>query len=265
MDNRLSIYVSSPDSYSDVLEVYLKCFKKYWSDCPYEFILTTNSRNYEGATCICNNKPGDTWIERTIAAYSHITSKYILMMCDDILINGKIDNEKIESILDYMDQNDIKFCRLKPVKQGEKILEFPFLNRVSKQMPYAVNLQIGIFRMDYFKQVIGDGTLSAWDIENKLNTEASIAEDCISSDVISANSIVIPFIHGVDKGKWYRKAISFIKKEFPDYKFVRPVLPIFIELKNYTIGLIQYNLSPRRRKRIKEMAQKLGVGFASKN
>lgn len=265
MDKRLSIYVSSPDSYSDVLEVYLRCFKKYWNDCPYEFILTTNSRNYEGVTCICNNKPGDTWVERTIAAYSHITSKYILMMCDDILINGKIDNEKIESILDYMDHNDIKFCRLKPVKQGEKILEFPFLNRVSKQMSYAVNLQIGIFRMDYFKEVLGDGTLSAWDIENKLNTEASIAEDCISSDVISANSIVIPFIHGVDKGKWYRKAISFIKKEFPDYKFVRPLLPISTELKNYTIGLVQDNLSPNVRRRIKAMAQMFGFKFASQN
>ena len=99
----------------------------------------------------------------------------------------------------------------------------------------------------------------------QINQQVSIAEDCISSDVISANSIVVPFIHGVGKGKWYSKAISFIKKEIPDYKFERPVLPIFIELKNYTIGLIQYNLSPRRRKRIKEMAQKLGIGFASKN
>lgn len=265
MDKRLSIYVSSPDSYSDVLEVYLRCFKKYWNDCPYEFILTTNSRNYEGVTCICNNKPGDTWVERTIATYSHITSKYILMMCDDILINGKVDNEKIESILDYMEENDIKFCRLNPVKQGKVISEIPYLNKVSKQMPYAVNLQIGIFRIDYFKEVLGDGTLSAWDIENKLNTEASIAEDCISSDVISANSIVIPFIHGVDKGKWYRKAISFIKKEFPDYKFMRPALPISTELKNYAIGLVQDNLSPDVRRRIKAMAQMFGFKFASQN
>lgn len=265
MDKRLSIYVSSPDSYSDVLEVYLRCFKKYWNDCPYEFILTTNSRNYEGVTCICNNKPGDTWIERTIAAYSHITSKYILMMCDDILINGNVDNEKIESILDYMDENDINFCRLNPVKQGETILGVPFLNKVNKQMPYAVNLQIGIFRMEYFKEVLGDGTLSAWDIENKLNTDASKAEDCLSSDVISANSVVIPFIHGVDKGKWYRKAISFIKKEYPEYNFVRPALPMNIELKNYAIELIQYNLSPGCRRIIKEMAQKMGFGFASNN
>lgn len=265
MDNRLSIYVSSPDSYSDVLEVYLRCFKKYWSDCPYEFILTTNSRNYEGVTCICNNKPGDTWIERTIAAYSHITSKYILMMCDDILINGNVDNEKIESILDFMDDNNIKFCRLRPVKQGKKISEIPYLNKVSGQMPYAVNLQIGIFRMDYFKDVLGDGTLSAWDIENKLNADASRAEDCLSSDVVSVNSVVIPFIHGVDKGKWYRKAISFINKEYPEYKFVRPALPINIELKNYAIGLIQDNFSPGFRRKIKKMAQKWGVGFASNN
>ena len=34
MDKRLSIYVSSPDSYSDVLAVFLKGYRRYWSDCP---------------------------------------------------------------------------------------------------------------------------------------------------------------------------------------------------------------------------------------
>lgn len=48
MDKRLSIYVSSPDSYSDVLAVFLKGYRRYWSDCPYEFILTTNTKSYEG-------------------------------------------------------------------------------------------------------------------------------------------------------------------------------------------------------------------------
>ena len=59
MDKRLSIYVSSPDSYSDVLAVFLKGYRRYWSDCPYEFILTTNTKSYEGITCICNNKQND--------------------------------------------------------------------------------------------------------------------------------------------------------------------------------------------------------------
>ena len=55
MDKRLSIYVSSPDSYSDVLAVFLKGYRRYWSDCPYEFILTTNTKSYEGITCIISS------------------------------------------------------------------------------------------------------------------------------------------------------------------------------------------------------------------
>lgn len=265
MNNRLSIYVSSPDSYSDVFDVYLRCFRKFWRDCPYEFILTTNSHRYDGIKCICNNNPGDSWVERTIAAYPLITSKYILMMCDDILINGKVENEKIESILNYMDENDIKFCRLNPVKQGKVITEIPYLNKVSKQMPYAINLQVGIFRMDYFKELLGDGSQSAWDIENRLNTISSESEDCLYRYVVSVNSIVIPFIHGIFKGKWYRRAISYIKDEYPDYQFMRPALPISTELKNYAIGLIQYNLSPGFRRRIKTIAKKIGFKFASRN
>ena len=87
MDKRLSIYVSSPDSYSDVLAVFLKGYRRYWSDCPYEFILTTNTKSYEGITCICNNKQNDTWVERTIAALPVIKSKYVMLMCDDIILS----------------------------------------------------------------------------------------------------------------------------------------------------------------------------------
>ena len=107
MDKRLSIYVSSPDSYSDVLAVFLKGYRRYWSDCPYEFILTTNTKSYEGITCICNNKQNDTWVERTIAALPVIKSKYVMLMCDDIILSDNVDNSLIERLLDYMDSHEI--------------------------------------------------------------------------------------------------------------------------------------------------------------
>ena len=96
MDKRLSIYVSSPDSYSDVLAVFLKGYRRYWSDCPYEFILTTNTKSYEGITCLCNNKQTDTWVERTITALPVIKSKYVMLMCDDIILSNNVDNSLIE-------------------------------------------------------------------------------------------------------------------------------------------------------------------------
>ena len=142
MDKRLSIYVSSPDSYSDVLAVFLKGYRRYWSDCPYEFILTTNTKSYEGITCICNNKQNDTWVERTIAALPVIKSKYVMLMCDDIILSDNVDNSLIEQLLDYMDSHEIRYCNLGPTPKGSKIKSFPLLRSVNKQIPYAINLYL---------------------------------------------------------------------------------------------------------------------------
>ena len=177
MDNRLSIYVSSPDSYADVFSVFLEGYRKYWPDCPYEFILTTNTKEYEGIHCICNGEVADSWVSRTIAALPKIKSKYILMMCDDLIISDAVDKDKIECILDFMDNHNIKFCRLNPLNIGEKISELPILRKISKQTPYAINLQIGIFNKDFFSELLGDGEKSAWDIERMINSEATFCAD----------------------------------------------------------------------------------------
>ena len=93
---RLSIYVGSPDSYSDVLSIFLNGYHRYWSNCPYEFNLSTNTKKYDGIHCFCNNKQGDSWVERTISVLSNITTKYILLLCDDIIICDYINNDEIE-------------------------------------------------------------------------------------------------------------------------------------------------------------------------
>lgn len=264
MGKRLSIYVSSPDSYSDVFEVFLKGYRNYWRDCPYEFILTTNSRSYEGLTCICNHKQNDTWIERTIDAMPLIRTKYILLMCDDLIIRGNVDNNEIESILDYMDAYNMRFCRLNPLPSKIIVKDLPYLSRVNRQTPYAINLQIGIFRKDYLLQLLGTGELSAWDIENQLITETARAKNELFPDVVSVNRFVIPFVHGVIKGKWIRKSLSYVKKQYPEIKIYRDVIPLTMEIKIDLIDALQHVLSQKTRKRLKSFLRSLGVKFTTK-
>lgn len=262
---RLTLYVSSPDSYADVFDVFLRAFRKYWKDCPYEFVLTTNTNSYSnGIKCICNYKKGDTWTERTLAYLPQIESKYILLMCDDLIINRKVDNAQIEGVLDYMDNHKIRYCRLKPLPIGNAISEMPILNRVNKQMPYAVDLQMGIFKKDYLLELLGNGSLSAWDIENKINVEASKNKDESYEDIIGVNHAVISCVHGVYKGKWIHNAHSYIRKEYPNYQFSRPLLSFKYELKIMIVKNFNMLLSFRRRRKLKSLARILGFYFATK-
>ena len=264
MDNRLSIYVSSPDSYADVFAIFLKGFRKFWSDCTYEFILTTNTRSYEGITCICNNKQNDTWVERTLVTLPAIKSKYILLMCDDIIISDKVDNSVIERLLDYMDSHEIKYCRLEPIPKGDIIKSFPLLRSVNRQTPYAINLQLGIFRKDFFVELIGDGSLSSWDIENSINEQAAFAPNEDFKDVVAVSKYILPYIHGVYKGKWIRQAIANLTKLGLYEDSGRGIVSFSQQLKIDMTHWFQWKISLNQRRMLKSVLSMMGIRFATK-
>ena len=264
MDKRLSIYVSSPDSYSDVLAVFLKGYRRYWSDCPYEFILTTNTKSYEGITCICNNKQNDTWVERTLAALPVIKSKYVMLMCDDIILSDNVDNSLIEQLLDYMDSHEIRYCNLGPTPKGSKIKSFPLLRSVNKQIPYAINLQFGIFRKDLFVELLGDGSLSAWDIENSINEQAAVAPSEDYKDVVAVSEYVLPYIHGVYKGKWIRHAVENLSRLSLYIDSGRGVVPLSQQIKIDMTNWLQWKISPKQRRALKNVLSRVGMKFATK-
>lgn len=263
---RLSIYVSSPDSYSDVLSIFLNGYHRYWSNCPYEFNLSTNTKKYDGIHCFCNNKQGDSWVERTISVLSNITTKYILLLCDDIIICDYINNDEIEEILDYMDNNNIRFCRLKPYAFKGPHTSSSLLFRVNKQTPYAVNIQIGIFRKDYLEELLGDGCLSAWNIEASLNKKAAQAENELYEDVVVVSKNIIPHIHGIMKGGWIRTSVKKLREKHLCSDLERPFIPWTMELKLRLISFINPKISFRTRRIIKLIAMKmLGLNFTTKS
>ena len=238
MDKRLSIYVSSPDSYSDVLAVFLKGYRRYWSDCPYEFILTTNTKSYEGITCICNNKQNDTWVERTIAALPVIKSKYVMLMCDDIILSDNVDNSLIERLLDYMDSHEIRYCNLGPTPKGSKIKSFP--------------------------ELLGDGSLSAWDIENSINEQAAVAPSEDYKDVVAVSEYILPYIHGVYKGKWIRHAVENLSRLSLYIDSGRGIVPLSQQIKIDMTNWLQWKISPKQRRALKNVLSRVGMKFATK-
>lgn len=174
-----------------------------------------------------------------------------------------VETNEIESILDYMDSYNMRFCRLNPLPSKVIVKELPYLSRVNRQTPYAINLQIGIFRKDYLLQLLGTGELSAWDIENQLITETARAKNELFPDVVSVNRFVIPFVHGVIKGKWIRKSLSYVKKQYPEIKVSRDVIPLTMEIKIDLIDALQHVLSQKTRKRLKSFLRSLGVKFTT--
>jgi len=264
-DKRLSVFIASPDSYSDVLSVFVECFQKNCSDCPYELILATNTTQYDGARMIHNHKTNDTWAERAVPALKQISTKYVLLMNDDIFIMQPVDYCALESVLDDMDAYGLNFCGLSNRLKGKKLHPTSRLVSVHKQTPYAINLQLGIFNREYLLGLLGDGTLSGWDLERRWMQDALEAPDEYFADVASCNQKLISYVHAVAKGEWFPSARKAVQEIGVEIKGQRKTMHCTEELNIKMIKKTGKLFSPCRRKQIKKMLSKFGFKFATES
>ncbi|MCD8013661.1 MAG: hypothetical protein LUG99_10875 [Lachnospiraceae bacterium] len=261
--NRLAIYVSSPNSYQDIFKVYYECLKKFFSDCPYEVILTTNSQEYEGITVINNYISDDSWTDRTIPVLKTLNVEYILLMNDDTFFAKKVDVESIEAVLDEMDKNKIDFCNLSLKFPGKSVKESKYLKYIHQRQAYGILLQMGIFRRDFLIKLLGNGEKSIYDIEKELLFEALNAPNKYFDNIVSCKYDLIPSIHGVKSGKWIRYSYNKLKRLGIKIDSKRNKLSFREEL-NYHIrrGIGTY-INPKLRLKIKMLLKRVGFKFNS--
>lgn len=261
----LSIFVCSPNEYKDVFGVYYQSFKKYWPDCPFELTLATNNQEYIDIHVINNWITGDSWTERALPVLNQISSKYVLLMCDDIFFSNSVDNYAVYKILEFMEENSINFYRLKPHVSKKCASEELELYYVHKQMPYGKNLQMGIYNRKYLLEQLGDGTLSAWDIEAKWNQDATEAPDEYFEDVISSKTEVIKVLHGIVKGRWLPTVRKKLIASGVFIDSLRECLSLHEEVKYNLITVISERLNPKVRLKLKKMFSSFGMKFTGKN
>jgi hypothetical protein len=265
MNNKLALFVSSPDSYCDVIEVFLKCFFKFWPDCPYEFILSTNTKKYHGITVINNNHHNDTWMDRAIPVLQNIRYKYVLLLCDDCLISKKVNTDSIERIVMDMDKYGIDFCGLANHIKGKKLHTDSLLNFVRKNKPYSLNLQVGIYRREYLLNLLGDGSRSPWELETKWLKEADKADNSYYDNIASCCYDVLGCKNGILKGQWYESVIREMGKKGIAINTKRGVISLKEDRKLHIYSRIGKILPSKVRPLVKKIVSMTGHKFASGN
>lgn len=263
--NNMAICVASPNSYADVFGVFYQCFKKYWTDCPYELILSTNSQQYDGITVLNNYQENDTWTMRMLDAVNHVHTKYILMICDDIMIANHVDNTEIENILKDMEKYQIKFVGLANCLKGNSFYPGSLLDRVKFETPYSRNLQCGIYEKSYFLKYLSDPEESAWSIESRMLEENRTRSALEGEIIASVNKNVLNQLHGVYKGRWYKDVVVQLRKKGIIVKSDRGYVPLKIIIRNHLIGPLGKKMSGETRNKLKSILHKFGFKFATNN
>lgn len=108
MKNKLKMLVNSCDAYEDLWEMFYKAVDYYWADREIDIVINTekkDSLNFDVRKLSLHNSSSDSWGQRLIDTLSDIEQDYVLMVCDDFILEDYIDAKNFEAILLWLDKD----------------------------------------------------------------------------------------------------------------------------------------------------------------
>ncbi|HBN05429.1 MAG TPA: hypothetical protein DD434_06530 [Bacteroidales bacterium] len=218
-NNKMSIVVLSCDAYSDLWDDFFNLKEKYWPNCNFQCYLVNNNKHYNRDGVVVINAGQGNWSSRFRIAVEQIESEYICTFLEDYFITDTINNNLINELLDFSENNKVSFLNLGDVFGhiiNLKNLEYFSPNQIiiPKHLKYGVDTAGAIWDKQYLLRKLGKGDYSAWQFEKDRCIEALSNEGIdgliLCDDRKPLNICEIPV---VIQGKFYPPAIRFFKKK----------------------------------------------------
>lgn len=271
MNNRLSIVVVSCDSYKDIVEQYLKYFFLNWKDCEYPvFIAMENETidNYDVVSVAAGND--STWTKKAIEAIRMTDSKYVLLSVDDLYISETVNNTEITKVLDFIEKENIKYYRIPVFRNTENNFKlYPGtinVEMIESNKRYNVSIGTAIWEKQEILKILGDGKMSAWDLENYFIKKAEVAEPGYLDGYVADTRYLLHSVHMIKSGKWIPTGIKEMKEKGFDIDLCnRSYISFSDQLKlNKFYSWCSKHFPTRLRILTKKIMTKMGFKFASK-
>lgn len=260
---RLTFIMPTHKTYLDVAELSEQLYLKYWPDCPYNIILSTNTNNRHFTLFKCfENADNDEYIRRIYNAAIAFESEFYFIIGEDNFVTHIIDEKLINVTLDYMRQNDINYCRLIPPEKKNTDLTF---TSIRKNKPYGIT-GAGFICTKSFIELEMRENINGWQFENEmLKRTLFFSKHDFFPDCVAASQDIFDTVHGIRHGMWIPSSYKLLKKLNPEFQFdIRPVadenLSYFIREK---AGDLYKSLPTKTRYKIKKMLKRLGFEFAT--
>ena len=236
MNNDCTVLVTSCDAYRDVEAPFLKLFRKYWPDCPFELVLLTETpRNGEAESVplpfdrtLFTGK-GKTWSQMLVEALDQIETPYVLMLMNDYFLVSPVDTAQILRRLDEAKEKGALNYRLCPDPP-----------RAVKNTAYSVSCKAGIWNRQFLRALAAK-TKSAWEFERY---GSFMFDESDLRPLLVTEKLEFPFQDVVHKGYWEPWGVALLKREGIAYDFsVRGAPPLSVRIKEKAKNVI-FRLNP---------------------
>ena len=163
-----SVLVLSCDKYLNMLDLFFKYYKRFCNlDVPLYLSLEKADYRYDGLDIhVLQNETSD-WSTRLSKSLNQISSKAVLILLEDFLIEEPVDKDELNKLADLINNNDeIAHFALTPVpmKNDSGTIYYERYYKRHRYGRYKTTLQAGMWNRSELLSVIKAGE-SAWERE----------------------------------------------------------------------------------------------------
>jgi glycosyltransferase involved in cell wall biosynthesis len=204
-----SVIIMSCDKNKDIIQPFLKLYKKYWKH-NYNTYIVTETANIPFNKTI---KTQGSWTSRVRQALEHMEDEHIIFLLDDFFIRKEVDNDKIQSIINSFDDNTAVFNLEQCYDDNDMPTDiFGFKKRQNKSN-YMCSCQPSIWnRQILIKYLQKDMTPHEWELQ---------ILDTKYKHYINAGELIIDIGYsasnrthwGLVQGKWTEDIRQLFEKE----------------------------------------------------
>jgi hypothetical protein len=215
MDEKISLLISSCDSYLDSVLIFNKLLRKNWNNIKMPIFLLNETSNVklEGISTI-NGGADKNWSGRLIEGIKLINTEYILLMLDDYFIGSKVDELIFQDIIEKLEKFKMNYYRLTNIpKTKDKIKNIPFVGYIRDNQRYGINLQASIWRKEFLLNILVSDNYNAWQIESNLLEKVPLKFSNFHDHCYVDTRNVFNIKNGIIKGKWSTKTLKYFRNK----------------------------------------------------
>lgn len=262
-----SVVVVSCDKYKELWTPFFSLWEKYWTDRAADVVIVTDELQVENlperVENLCCGKD-ISFSGKIRYALEKVREEYVLFLLDDFFLKEVCDNTQLNKIVEYMQRNKVDYCRLidipKTLPKNKLYVEIP------ENLPYGVNLQMGIWKKNTLKRCLEGQELNPWELEVSLWKNGGYGKRVLSkAKKVCFHGKSYSICHGLIKGKYFYSAKKFLVKErlWNESKQKFDTISFSNELKYIILQKIKWNIPLTVRNAIKWVLSLFGKKFYS--
>ena len=217
----LAIVVLSCDKYRDLWAPFAHCFRTFWPDCPFSVYLFANQQRFEGAPSIITVLSGEDrdWSSSIKSCLQQLREEYVLVFFDDVFLCEPVTPARLAPLLGWLAREKPTYLRFRDVPRPDERVSRE-IGRYREATLYRTAV-FAIWRREAFDALLTLGE-SAWQFE--FNCLSRAAADPAFYGTYCPD--VIPYRHGVEKGKWVPTVHRWLARIGAPLAGTRPVMGV---------------------------------------